>query len=87
MNFKKLVYRKNFDLNNQIIIIHHRFISIKDSLKVMRITQNEEYNDKLKLNFEAPKDEDELKKIYLILARVYHPDNKDSGNKLNFQQL
>ena len=36
-----------------------------------------------------PKDNDELKKIYLVLAKLMHPDNKQSGigSKSNFQNL
>jgi hypothetical protein len=69
--------------------MNFRNISIKDSMKLMRILWNENEFDPLKLRFDTPKDADELKKIYIVLAKMFHPDNKDSGfgSKRNFQEL
>jgi hypothetical protein len=39
--------------------------------------------------FSYPQNEEDLKRIYLILAKMYHPDNQLSGkgSKANFQKF
>ena len=46
-------------------------------------------NDSKAETFDVPKDVDELKKVYFRLAKLYHPDNADSGlgSKKKFQEL
>jgi hypothetical protein len=68
-----------------------RRISVGDSMKVMKIqclhqTYNKAWHNEeeaksstKELEFEIPNDKDELRKIYLHLAKLYHPDNKLSG--------
>ena len=64
-----------------------RYITIKDSMKIMRMKPYSQA--KGELVFDVPNDADGLKKIYLKLAKEYHPDNKSSGlgSKKNFQEL
>jgi len=57
-----------------------RFISVKDSMQIMRIKgcYTKVSGDKIE-PFDPPENERELKKIYLKLAMMMHPDNKSSG--------
>ena len=60
------------------MITQLRRISVADSIKIMKLSQTK-----------LPETKDELKKIYIKLAKVYHPDNKTSGegSKKSFQDL
>ena len=63
---------------SKLIYLPTRLISIQNAQRIFR----EE-----KMADESIKDDSQLKKIYLRLAKKYHPDVAKTGNKIKFQQI